>query len=299
MTTLPWPPDWRRPPLGGWLGVVVFGAVAAFLVLAAAIAATGRQWVAVAVIGGVLLVLAPIAAASRPRRPAFATEVSLDLDGRRQTGVRFPVLPTSPLVSLALAVLGLAILGLGVAALVIAVADGDWSAVVGFVVLLLVGSVLALGGIVGLIASRRRLGLDLTPSHLVVGLGGDPVELTWEQVDRIGTTSIRYGFGLAPVQNWLTVVTREPVHVATGPPGRRAGSAGRRVGPSGRRAAALGRLTATAPANTAAAIPAQRLGADPVLVYHALRYYLEHADARPELGTGAALRRLAAGELVR
>lgn len=283
MTTLPWPPDWRRPPLSGWLGVVLFGALAAFLALAAAIAATSRQWVAVAVIGGVLVVLAPIAAAGRPRRPVSATEVSLDLDGRRQTGVRIPVLPTSPLVSLALAILGLAILGLGVAALVIAATDGDWSAVVGFVVLLVVGSVLALGGIVGLIASRRRLGLDLTPSHLVVGLGGDPVELTWEQIDRIGTTSIRYGFGLAPVQNWLTVVTREPVA----------------AGPSSRRIAALGRMTSTAPAHTAAAIPAQRLGADPVLVYHTLRYYLEHADARPELGMGAALRRLAAGEVVR
>ncbi|WP_157987569.1 hypothetical protein [Jiangella endophytica] len=288
MTTLPWPPDWRRPPLGGWLGVVVSGALAAVLVPVAAIAAADRQWSAAAVIGGVLLLLAPIAVAGRPRRrTSSVVEVSLELDGDRQTGVRIPVRPTSPLVSLALAVLGLALVALGVAALVVAAVRGEWSSVVGFVVLLVVGSVLALGGIVGLIASRRRLGLDLTPSHLVVGLGGEPVELTWEQVERIGTTSIRYGIGLAPrpVQNWLTVVTREPVNVAA------------RI--SGRRTAALGRLTATAPANTAAAIPAERLGADPVLAYHALRYYQENADARPELGTGAAVRRIAAGAVVR
>ncbi|WP_053202963.1 hypothetical protein [Jiangella muralis] len=293
MTPLPWPPHWRRPPLGGWLGVVVFGLLALFLAPAGVIALAAGNRVGAAVIGAILLVLAPIAVGSRPRGRGFAVEeASIEVGGVRQTVVRIPVRPTSPLVSLALAILGLALLGLGVAALVIAAVRGDWSAVVGFVVLLVVGSVLALGGIVGLIASRRRLGLDLTPSHLVVGLGGDPVELTWDQIDRIGSTSIRYGFGLAPVQNWLTVVTHEPVNLAAAP-------SGRRIAASGRRTAALGRLTATAPANTAAAIPAARLGADPVLVDHTLRYYLEHADARPELGTGAALRRLAAGEVVR
>lgn len=89
--------------------------------------------------------------------------------------------------------LGLAITGLGVAAFVIA-------------------------------AARKRPGPQLTPSHLVVGLGGEPVTLTWERLERIG--------------------------------------------------------------------------ADPALVHPALRYHLEHADARPELGTGVVVRRLAAGELV-
>lgn len=287
MTPLPWPPEWRRPPLGGWLGVVVFALLAALLIPVAVVAAVAGQWVGAATIGVVLLVLAPIAAGSRPRRRGYAVEeVPVEVGGVRQTGVRVRVRPTSPLVSLALAVLGLAITVLGLAAFVIAIVRGDWSSLVGFVVLLVVGSVLLLGGVVGLLASRKRLGLDLTPSHVVIGLGGEPVVLTWEQIARIGSTSIRYGVGavLRPVQNWLTVETRERVGVAA------------RL--SGRRSAALGRLAATASANVAAAIPAERLGADPALVHHALRYYLEHADARPELGTGAAIRRLAAGEVV-
>jgi hypothetical protein len=245
------------------------------------------NWIGATVGPAVLLVLAPIALASRPRRRGYAVdEVSIDVDGVRQAGVRIPVRPTSPLVSLALTVLGLAITGLGVAALVIAVARGEWSALLGFVVLLVVGSVLLLGGVVGLVAARKRLGLQLTPSHLVVGLGGEPVTLTWEQLARIGATSVRYGVGVVPrpVQNWLTLVTHEPVDVAA------------RL--SGRRSAAPGRLAATAPANVAAAIPADRLGTDPALVHHALWYYLEHADARPELGTGVAVRRLAAGDVV-
>ncbi|TDC49331.1 hypothetical protein E1212_18590 [Jiangella ureilytica] len=264
VTPLPWPPEWRRPPLGGWLGAVVFGLLALVLVPVGILALTAGHRVGAAVIAAMLLVLAPVAAGTRPRRREYAVEeVSLEVAGVRQTGVRVPVRPASPLVSLALAILGLAITGLGVAAFVIAAVRGEWSALLGFVVLLVIGSVLLLGGIVGLVTSRRRLGLDLTPSHLVVGLGGDPVVLTWEQVARIGTSSVRYGLGAAarPVQNWLTVVTREPVDVA-------------------------------------AAIPADRLGADPVLVYHTLRYYLDNADARPEFGTGAAVRRLAAGEVV-
>lgn len=287
MTPLPWPPDWRRPPLGGWLGVVVFGLLALFLVPAGMLALAAGNRVGAAVIGAILLVLAPIAVGTRPRRRGYAVdEVSIEVGGVRQTGVRVPVRPTSPLVSLALAVLGLAITALGVAAFVIAAVRGEWSALVGFVILLITGSVLLLGGIVGLVASRKRLGLDLTPSHLVVGLGGEPVVLTWDQVARIGTSSVRYGLGVVPrpVQNWLTVVTHEPVDLA----GRL----------SGRRSAALGRLAATSSADVAAAIPADRLGADPVLVYHALRYYLGNTDARPELGTGAAVRRLAAGEVV-
>ncbi len=287
VTPLPWPPEWRRPPLGGWLGVVVFALLAALLV-PAAVAAVAGQWVGAATIGVVLLVLAPIAG-SRPRRRGYAVEeVPVEVGGVRQTGVRVRVRvrPASPLVSLALAVLGPAITVLGLAAFIIAIVRGDWSSLVGFVVLLGIGSVLLLGGVVGLLASRKRLGLDLTPSQVVIGLGGEPAVLTWEQIERIGSTSIRYGAGVVPrpVQNWLTVETRERVGVAA------------RL--SGRRSAALGRLAATASANVAAAIPAERLGADPVLVHHALRYYFEHADARPELGTGAAIRRLAAGEVV-
>ncbi|PRX44334.1 hypothetical protein B0I33_112212 [Prauserella shujinwangii] len=38
-------------------------------------------------------------------------------------------------------------------------------------------------------------------------------------------------------------------------------------------------------------IPGKFLSADPVIVYHLLGYYLEHADARAELGTEAAVRR--------
>jgi hypothetical protein len=287
VTPLPWPPEWRRPSLGGWLGAVVFGLLAVFLVPAAVLAVRAGQWVGAGVTGGVLLVLAPIALGSRPRRRGDAVdEVPIDVGGVRQAGVRVPVRPTSPLVSLALTVLGLAITGLGVAAFVIAAVRGDWSALAGFVVLLVVGSVLLLGGVAGLVASRKRLGLQLTPSHLVVGLGGEPVVLTWEQLARIGATSVRYGVGVVPrpVQNWLTVVAHEPVDAVA------------RL--NGRRSAALGRLAAAAPANVAAAIPAERLGADPALVYHALRYYLEHAGARPELGTGAAGRRLAAGDVM-
>lgn len=286
MTALPWPPDWRRPLLGGWLGVVVFGLLVVFLVPAGVLAVSaGHRVGGSALIGSALLLLAPIAVVTRPRRHGYdVDEVSLEVGGVRQTGVRIPVRPTSPLVSLALTVMGLAFTGLGVAAFVIAARRDEWSALLGFVVLLVIGSVLLLGGIVGLVASRQRLGLDLTPSHVVVGLGGDPVVLAWEQVARIGTTSVRYGLGVAPVQNWLTVVTREPVDVA--------------AQPSGRRSAALGRLAATVSPNVAAALPAERLGADPVLVWHALRYYLEHADARPELGTGVAVRRLAGGDVV-
>lgn len=286
MTALPWPPDWRRAPLGGRLDVVVFALLAVLLLPAGALAvAAGYRIGGSGLIGSALLMLVPVAEGIRPRRRGSAVEeVPVEVDGIRQEGVRIPVRPVSSLVSLVLTAAGLAFTGLGVAAFVIAAGRGQWSALLGFVTLLVIGSVLLVGGIAGLVASRKRLGLDLTPSHVVVGLGGDPVVLTWEQLARIGTASARYGWGVARVQNWLMVVAREPFDAA--------------ARPSGRRSAALGRLAARAAPNVAAAIPADRLGTDPVLAYHALRYYLENPGARPELGTGAAVRRLAAGEVV-
>jgi hypothetical protein len=50
--------------------------------------------------------------------------------------------------------------------------------------------------------------------------------------------------------------------------------------------------------NGAALISGTALGVNPALVYHTLCFYHRHPDARAELGTDAALRRVRAGRVL-
>lgn len=282
--SLPWPPQWHRAPLGGWLVPLASSVAVVFLGVAAVLAAVQGKVVAGVGVGVVAVAFVPIAVNSRPRKPWTKVEsVGTEVEGVRSTAVRFPVRPSPPIVNVSLLVLGAAFLALAVAAMVIAIVRGEGQLVIGFVVLGGIGSVLFLGGIAGLFSSRAGIGIDLTPQHVVIGLGATPKVLAWDDIEEIGATSISYGVRpLRPVQNWVTIVTKEPDDVTA-----------RLVG----RSNALGRLAGRVSGNVAAAVPEHRLRNDPGLVYHGLRYYLAHPDLRAELATGAAVRRLQSGPL--
>ncbi|WP_298322593.1 hypothetical protein [Haloactinopolyspora sp.] len=207
---------------------------------------------------------------------APARAVRIDIDGVRTAGIRFAVRPPSRPVSITLVVAGLGFVALGGTAAVLALRDGMATGIIGFVVLAGLGSIFLLGGLAGLRSSRTDLGVDLTESHVVVGLGFDRLAVPWDDIARIDATTLRYTGRLGmrgQVQHWLLIVG-----TPSSPLVRR-----RREHPR-----MLGRAVGWVTGDAVVAMPTGRLGSDPVVVFHALRHYLERPDERIHLRTGAA-----------
>ncbi|PSL04037.1 hypothetical protein CLV30_10639 [Haloactinopolyspora alba] len=276
-TSLPPPAGWKPLPLGGWLATTVSAAAALILVVPAVLLALDGDRVQTAVTGGVAVLLVVTAVLVRPRRRrAPARAVLVEVEGTHTPGLRFPVRPTPPLVSVGLLLAGLVFVALALAAGVAAVLQGEWPMLAGVAVLVAVGAVFLLGGIAGLRSARTGLGVDLTPRHVVVGLGIDRVVLAWDEIAAIGATTVRYGFRTAipaPVQHWLLIEARDP------------GAVTERSRP---RPAALGRLAGRVSAAVVAAVPTGRLAGDPVVCFRTLEHYASRPDARAELGDGTA-----------
>lgn len=117
--------------------------------------------------------------------------VDVDLESGHVHAVRFGVRPTHTVRSVAYAALGLLFAAMAVGSLVLTIGDPTSDAMIGTVVLMVFAGAFILAGLAGIRISRRGLGIDLTPSAVTVGLGGDRTVLAWDDVTAIaaGTDS--------------------------------------------------------------------------------------------------------------
>lgn len=120
---------------------------------------------------------------------------------------------------------------------------------------------------------RDPAGLVLAPEHLLVDLGVDRLLLSWNDVTAVDAAGYATIGRPRRVFNWILISTKDG-HPDASPLLRR-----------------LHRLAKVPPGITAAIVHT-RLATDPVLVYHALRFYLHHPDQRPELSDARAIDRL-------
>ncbi|WP_146605219.1 hypothetical protein [Jiangella anatolica] len=282
MVELPRPENWARPPIGGWFMTVFLAFVALQCLFGTAVSIAAGNWVTAAGAAGAALVAGALARHVLPRRHRpVGPPVRVDIARVASWGLRFPVRTISPAAAVAFLVAGLA------AALVTGAmagsVDGGWDRAV--ILTIGAGAVAALvgSGFVGLAAWGRSDAIELTPSHLVLRVSRHPVVLEWEQVRRISSAARRQGLMSL---GWATpncvVVEVSPVDLHD-----EAGTVD-----------ALWRQAAGAPPGSVATILTSRLVNDPVLVYWALRFYLQHPECRHELAGGTALHRLRAGEVL-
>lgn len=294
MATPPWPHQWIRPALGGWVGVVFCTVAWLFIAPAATVAAVALGSARSAGLAAwVTAVFLPFAWHVKPRRPEpVGPPVRVDVAGVPSWGVRFPVRTIGLPVTVAFFVCGLtvAFLAGGVAGRVSAAERVPLAVVSAVFVTGFVGL-----GLFGLMAWRRHDAIELTPSHLVLGLGRHPLVLEWDRVARIGAAGrsqdrIGRRLGVRAVPNCI-VVEASPDDLP-----ELVGAAGVRWRRVLDEFGMLGVLGASSGLVTVAS--AGRLVNDPVLVYRGLRFYLHHPELRHELADGTAPVRLEAGRLV-
>lgn len=260
---LPWPAEWTRPRRGPW-----FLAVVLFVLLGLVSVLLGFREPGLQLVGGLLMLAVALLIYAQRCRPRGGREVSVrEIDDLGHAGV---VLPYSGAVTAA----NLVMLG--------------YLAVVGWVVVLgglltgglagsdvLVLAVFALVGLVGtvivvevLLGRLTRGFVALTPSGVYHRSWGVRGFLPWPAV--LGVRPVQYG---EPVLEFLATANA---------PG------------------AWHRRTALMARSREKGLPALRghtLAADPALAYHAVSFYLENPDLRPELASEAAVTRLREGRL--
>lgn len=200
-------------------------------------------------------------------------------------GLLLPLRPTPYWQVVLFGLLAAALLA-GSAAAVVAAGRGNPKALAALLVFLPAAALFGGGAYAGLRAHRRPLpGLVLTPDHLVLGNYPDPIAVRWDQVTRIGASSIRWGTrpGPDPVTNLVTVHGTDETQLAALPgPARRLAR---------RTLARTGELSLAALAEAVWAM-------DPVLAYHVLRFYQAHPDRRGELAGAAAPDRVGRRDLM-
>lgn len=261
---LPWPPEWRHPPLGGWRLSVLCAIMVLLIVPGVLLALVNGAYAQAAGFGAGAVVFGLAAWAARPRPAGSAVDLmELDLGGDAEAAVRFAVRPATLAAALAMLAGGAVLLAGAVTALVFAFTRGSPRLLLGTVVLGLPGALLLVGGVAALKASRRENAVDLTPHHVVVDLGHGRTVLAWDDIVAVDAAAAALPMATPrAVQNLVAVVTRQP---------------------------------SDHPARVL--IPCGRLANDPVLVLHALRYYLAHPADRAELAGAPAVERLGAGRL--
>lgn len=125
---------------------------------------------------------------------------------------------------------------------------------------------------------RRRPTVTLTPTAVVADRGSALV-IPWSAITEVrataAVTGIPHALLPAPRQNWLTIAVADPDAVD----------------------GAVSRLFRRFGGNTVAGFATTSLLSDPVVLYHALHYYLDNPQARPELAAQDALDRIRAGRV--
>jgi hypothetical protein len=137
-------------------------------------------------------------------------------------------------------------------------------------------------GVGGFIAARRGWGrnwrLLLTPSAVVIAMGGAQTVVPWEAIQQVRATEVTtHVRGVAVTEPLVGIDLSDPEAIQSGP-------LERLLLPLNRRLAAD--IT----------LPIRTLDIDPALLYQALRYYHQHPRARAELATQDGLARLQHGQ---
>ena len=133
-------------------------------------------------------------------------------------------------------------------------------------------------GVGGFVAARRGWGrrwrVLLSPSAVVIAIGGARTVVPWEAIQQVRATEVTtHVRGVAIREPLVGIDVSDPQAIQTGP-------LERLLLPLNRRLAAD--IT----------LPIRTLDIDPALLYQALRYYHQHPQARGELATQAGLARM-------
>src|SRR5215211_3732603 len=277
------PLGWTRSSIGGWGQFVLLVSISGLLSVGGlALALTGqgadRGAATTALFFLACLLVAPLFALGR-RRGQLRLE-TLRVGNRHERGIVVPYsgLRTGVLL-VATACLALAMVGFVVFAGAFADDPGEspWPVrVVG-----VVGVVFF--GVGGLMVARRGWGrrwrVLLTPSAVVIAMGGARTVVPWAAVQQVRATEVTtYARGVRISEPLVGIDLSDPQAIQTGP-------LERLLLPLNRRLAAD--IT----------LPIRTLDIDPPLLYEALCYYHQHPQARAELATQDGLARVQHGQL--
>ena len=279
LAALEQPQGWTRRFAGGWgqfAFTVVVGGLLSVGGLVMALSSRGAErgaGAAIALFFFACLLVAPLFVPGR--RGGLLRLETARLGGRQERGILVPYSGRRMAMVLgAIACLALASLGFVVFADAFADDPGEspWP-------VRLVGAVgVVFFGVGGFIAARRGWGrrwrLLLTPSAVVIAMGGARTVVPWEAIQQVRasevTTHVR---GVGVTEPLVGIDLNDPQAIRSGP-------LARLLLPLNRRLAAD--IT----------LPVRTLDIDPALVYEALRYYHQHPQARAELATQDGLARL-------
>jgi hypothetical protein len=280
--TLEQPQGWTRP-FAGWgqfAFMVVIGGLLSVGGLVMALSSRGAErgaGAANALFFLACLLTAPLFAPGRRGGPLRLETVRLG--GRQERGILVPYSGLRMAIVLgATACLALASLGF----MVFADAFADDPGVSPWPVRLVGAVGVMFFGVGGLVAARRGWGrnwrLLLTPSAVVIAMGGARTVVPWEAIQQVRasevTTHVR---GVTVSEPLVGIDLSDPEAIQTGP---------------------LERLLLPLNRHLAADItlPVRTLDVDPGLLLEALRYYHQHPQARDELATQAGLARVRHGQ---
>ncbi|HEY0640716.1 MAG TPA: hypothetical protein VGD67_24055 [Pseudonocardiaceae bacterium] len=116
----------------------------------------------------------------------------------------------------------------------------------------------------------RRPTITLTPTAVVADQGG-PVVVPWSRITEIrageAATGVPYSLLPPPRRNWITIGVTDPATIPGATPARRS------------------RLQPRFGPTTVVGLPTTTLLSDPVVLFHALHFYLDNPQARVELAT--------------
>jgi hypothetical protein len=273
------PQGWTRPFAGGWgefAFMVVVGGLLSVGGLVMAVTGRGAErgaGASIALFFFACLLVAPLFAPGR-RRGRLRLE-TLRVGDRHERGVMVPYSGLRmAIVVVATACLALATLGFVVFAGAFADDPGEspWP-------VRLVGVVgVVFFGVGGFIAARRGWGrrwrLLLSPSALVIAMGGARTVVPWEAIQQVRATEVTtYARGVRISEPLVGIDVSDPQAIQTG-------QLERLLLPLNRRLAAD--IT----------LPIRTLDIDPALLYAALRYYHQHPEVRDELETQDGLARV-------
>ena len=278
------PLGWTRSSIGGWGQFVLLVSISGLLSVGGlALALTGQgadrgAGATTALFFLACLLVAPLFALGR-RRGQLRLE-TLRVGNRHERGIVVPYsgLRTGVLL-VATACLALAMVGFVVFAGAFADDPGEspWPVrVVGVVGVVFFG----VGGV--MVARRgwgRRWRVLLTPSAVVIAMGGARTVVPWAAIQQVRATEVTtYARGVRISEPLVGIDLSDPQAIQTGP-------LERLLLPLNRRLAAD--IT----------LPIRTLDIDPPLLYEALCYYHQHPQARAELATQDGLARVQHGQL--
>ena len=202
-----------------------------------------------------------------PRQDSVPTGAVCTVATASETGLLFPTKGTRRAAAFVL-------VGVGVVLALLSgflVTADPVIAVVGGVVLGLLGVLLIAAGLFALRHRPLTTGLLLTPDGLSLTWLRPVVRLPWDAVHEIRPLTLRMGRSAdAPSRNYLGVVSRGKPDV-----GDRMRKIALRFGP-----------------DVACAVPVGTLDVDQLVVLHTLAYYRDHPEARAELAGDAAVLRV-------